>query len=72
MSARTGSSDRRIPARAGGASAPARAMPRTRNRIVDFFELIFASKTATVGLCIVLFWVLIAILAPLDPRDTPV
>lgn len=48
----------------GASPAPARATPRASRRIKEFFELIFASKTATVGLCIVLFWVVIALLAP--------
>jgi peptide/nickel transport system permease protein len=54
----------------GASPAPARAMPASK-RIKDFLELIFASKTATVGLCIVLFWVVIALLAPWIARDTP-
>ena len=54
----------------GASPAPARAMPASK-RIKEFFELIFASKTATVGLCIVLFWVVIALLAPWIARDTP-
>jgi peptide/nickel transport system permease protein len=45
-------------------------MPASK-RIKEFFELIFASKTATVGLCIVLFWVAIALLAPIIARGTP-
>jgi peptide/nickel transport system permease protein len=55
----------------GSSPAPARAIPGAGKRIKDFFELIFASKTATVGLCIVLFWVVIALLAPWIARDTP-
>lgn len=55
----------------GTSPAPERAMPGAGKRIKEFFELIFASKTATVGLCIVLFWVVIALLAPLIARNTP-
>jgi peptide/nickel transport system permease protein len=46
-------------------------MPKGSKRIKEFFELILASKTATVGLCIVLFWVLMALFAPLIARHTP-
>lgn len=41
------------------------------NRLKDFFSLIFSSGTATVGLSIVIIWILLAILAPFLTPYTP-
>jgi peptide/nickel transport system permease protein len=40
-------------------------------RISSGLSVLFASKTATIGLCIVLFWVFVAIFAPLLTSYTP-
>ncbi len=45
--------------------------PTLAYRIKDTFSLIFASKTATVGLAIVCFWIFVAIFAPLLTSYTP-
>jgi peptide/nickel transport system permease protein len=54
-------------------------LPRTRattetgwwKRIKDFLELVFASPTAVVGLCIALLWVFIAVFAPVITAYDP-
>ncbi|MCZ7572972.1 MAG: ABC transporter permease [Ardenticatenaceae bacterium] len=47
------------------------ARPSRLRRVWDTLALIFESKTATVGLIIVLFWVLVAVLAPLLTPYSP-
>ena len=47
------------------------ARPSRWRRIWDRFSILFASKTAVVGLVIVLFWVFVAILAPLLTPYSP-
>ena len=50
-----------------------KAAARTRqiSRLRDSITVVFASKTAIVGLVIVLLWVLVAIFAPLLTQYTP-
>lgn len=51
----------------------AKTAPATgqRNRLREVVELILSSRTATIGLIIVLFWVVVAIFAPLLTNYSP-
>ncbi|MDY7078969.1 MAG: ABC transporter permease [Chloroflexota bacterium] len=50
---------------------PAPARPSRLQRIREGVSVLFASKTAMVGLVLVLFWVLVSIFAPLVTRHSP-
>lgn len=50
---------------AAGPAAQVISRPRLRDRLKEGAALVFASRTAVVGLAIVLVWVLIAVFAPL-------
>lgn len=52
-------------------TALSRSMSNFRRRLREFIELISASKTAMVGLAMVLFWVFVAIFAPLVTSYSP-
>ena len=50
---------------------PVTARPSRLQKIREGLSVLFASKTALVGLVIVLFWVFVAVFAPLVTRYTP-
>lgn len=52
-------------------TALSRSMSNFRRRLREFIELISASKTAMVGLAMVLFWVFVAIFAPVVTSYSP-
>ncbi|HSJ55713.1 MAG TPA: ABC transporter permease, partial [Anaerolineae bacterium] len=52
-------------------TAPVLARPSLVRRTWSGLSVLFASKTAVIGLIIVLFWVLVAIFAPLLTPYTP-
>jgi peptide/nickel transport system permease protein len=45
--------------------------PTVLDRLIDWMRFLWASKTATVGLLLVLFWVFVAVFAPLLTPYTP-
>jgi peptide/nickel transport system permease protein len=55
-----------------GMAAGARLHDSRRARIWDALGVVFRSRTAVVGLVLVLFWVVIAIAAPLVTRYNPI
>lgn len=55
----------------GQSSAPVRGLSEMWKRIAGLLELIRSSRTAMFGLAIVLFWVFVAVFAPLVTRYTP-
>ena len=53
------------------ASITANGKPGIFKRIQNGLAFLFASKIAVVGLCIVMFWIVVAIFAPVFTPDTP-
>jgi peptide/nickel transport system permease protein len=56
---------------AQGMAAKAAPASKPNSRLREFVELVLSSRTATIGLVIVLFWVAVAILAPVLTTYTP-
>jgi peptide/nickel transport system permease protein len=56
----------------GQSSAPVRWLSELWKRVAGLLELIRSSRTAMFGLAIVLFWVFVAVFAPLVTRYSPV